>query len=312
MLSKTEINKNPFLQLLLIVMLCLVSVTLFSLLGSVLTIGFYDVDVSQLYSFESSDALGSLKLFQLLSAVGLFLIPPLVYSKIISGNMWGGLTLDKFGKPSSYILVLLLMIVVAPFISWIVELNSAVVFPDFLNEIESWMKESEQSAERLTKAFLTFNGFGAFLYVLLIVGIVPAIGEELLFRGVLQKIFVSWANNKHIGIWVTAILFSALHMQFYGFFPRMLLGVMFGYLLVWTGSLWLPILGHFINNGSVVLMAYLYPELINNSEITLFGDSASVWMSGLISLVLSLFVFLMIKKTNRTVSLQSENNENLS
>jgi len=311
MLSKTEINNSPFLQIILIVMLCVVSVTIFSVVGGLLTVAIYGVDISNLYNFESKDALGSLKLFQLFSAIGLFIVPPIFYSFFVSGKLLGGLSLGNAAKPISYLLVVALMFLVGPFISWMVELNSAIEFPEFLSELEVWMKESELSAEKLTKAFLSFDGVGSFLYVLLIVAIVPAFGEELLFRGVLQNILVSWTKNIHFGIWITAILFSALHMQFYGFFPRMLLGVMFGYLLVWTGSLWLPILGHFINNGSVVLMSYLYPELMNSTEVDLFGGDKYMWLYGLISLILSLLVFSVIKKTNKTVFLESDKNQNL-
>jgi len=89
------------------------------------------------------------------------------------------------------------------------------------------------------------------------IAILPAIGEELLFRGVLQRIFANWTKNIHLGVWIAAILFSAMHMQFYGFLPRMMLGVLFGYLFVWSGSLLLPILCHFINNGSAVIYAYV-------------------------------------------------------
>ena len=95
------------------------------------------------------------------------------------------------------------------------------------------------------------NSISSLLINMVMIGVIPAIGEEFLFRGALQKIFSEWTKNKHLGIWISAILFSAMHLQFYGFIPRMLLGALFGYTLLWTGSLWIPIFGHFVNNGTM-------------------------------------------------------------
>jgi len=194
----------------------------------------------------------------------------------------------------------LLMVVSMPIMSWIVELNADVVFPDFLSDVEQWMHQSEDDAMGLTKAFLTFDGIGSLIYVLIIVAVVPAIGEELLFRGVLQKSFIKLTNNPHWGIWITAFLFSALHMQFFGFFPRMLLGAVFGYLFLWSKSLWLPILGHFINNGTVVIISYLYPTSIDEMESSLFADDVTNTLISLVSLGLVVGILWFFRKVNDT------------
>ena len=201
------------------------------------------------------------------------------------------------------------MVGFTPFLSWLIELNESMVFPDFLSELERWMRASERKAKLLTKAFLTFDGFGSLLYVMLIVAVVPAIGEELLFRGVLQKIMISWTKNPHLGIWISAFLFSALHLQFFGFFPRMMLGILFGYIFLWSNSLWLPILGHFINNGTVVIASYYYPELINDADFSLFGDENTTIVASLFSLffaIVTLFLIWKINPTNKTTKHHSE------
>ena len=190
------------------------------------------------------------------------------------------------------------MIVLTPFLSWIIEWNATMVLPNFMSEIEHWMRASEQRAERLIKAMLTFNGVGSLVYVLIIVAIVPAIGEELLFRAVLQKIFINWTKNAHIGIWISAILFSAIHLQFFGFFPRLLLGLLLGYIFYWTNSLWLPIWGHFINNSAVVISVYLYPETLNQTGIP-FGEESTNLLYALVSLVVSAIVVYFIWKPSR-------------
>ena len=258
----------------------------------------YGVDLSSMNNYSDPSIIEGLKFFQLMSAIGLFIVPPIVYGVISSKQSFKLLGLKTVSKPVNYLLIAFLMVVSAPFVSWVVELNASMVLPDFLAGLDQWMRASEAQAEQLTKAFLTFDGVGSLLYMLIIIAVVPAVGEELLFRGVLQKIFINWFKKPHLAIWVTAILFSALHMQFFGFFPRMLLGVLFGYIFYWSKSLWLPILGHFINNGSVVILSYFYPEMIENTDVSIFesSDYAAVFYTG--SFILSLALVFIIKKVN--------------
>jgi len=297
---KSEINKNPAMQLFLIVALCLVSTVIFSILGAVTTALFFGFDLNNLSNYSDPNTIAGLKMFQLFSAIGLFIVPPIVYGILRSKKPLALLRLKSFSKPINYGLVALLMVVSMPIMSWIVELNANVVFPDFLSGVEQWMHQSEDDAMGLTKAFLTFDGIGSLIYVLIIVAVVPAIGEELLFRGVLQKSFIKLTNNPHWGIWITAFLFSALHMQFFGFFPRMLLGAVFGYLFLWSKSLWLPILGHFINNGTVVIISYLYPTSVDEMESSLFADDVTNTLISLVSLGLVVGILWFFRKVNDT------------
>jgi len=289
--------QKPSMQLLLIAMLCVGSATLFSLLAGLMVMLFFGVDLQSFGDYSNPQVIEGLKFFQLLSAIGVFIVPPILFGWIVYRKPIASLSLKTFSTSINWLLVLVLMVVAMPFMTWLVEFNEQLILPDFLAPLENWMKQSEQSAEALTKVFLTFNGVGSFVYILLIVAIAPAVGEELLFRGVLQKTMVSWFKNYHVAIWVTAILFSALHMQFYGFLPRMLLGALFGYVFYWSGSLWLPIFGHFINNGSVVALSYLYPEMMENTEITLF-DSEMNWIASIVSAVLMVVLMLFFKRIN--------------
>ena len=294
-----EIDQKPFLQLILILSLCLISVILFSVIGGLITVGVYGFDAIGMNNLGDPNTISGLKLFQLFSAVGLFIVPPIFYGLFTSKKIFQTLSLNKLKKPINYVLILILMVISTPFISWIIEINSNMVLPEFMSGIEDWMRSSERQAENLTKAFLTFDGIASFFYVLIIVAIVPALGEELLFRGVLQKIFINWFKNPHAGIWVAAILFSALHMQFFGFFPRMLLGLLFGYIFLWSKSLWLPITGHFINNGSVVIMAYAYPDMVDDADISLFSKGDNNFIFYISSLIVSVGIFYLIRSINQ-------------
>ncbi|MFT7056681.1 MAG: membrane protease YdiL (CAAX protease family) [Roseivirga sp.] len=141
---------------------------------------------------------------------------------------------------------------------YIIEWNANINLPEFMSGFEEWAKELEQSMAETTKLFTTFDSFGAFALAFIVVAVIPGIGEELLFRGLLQNSLHRWTRNTHIAIWASAFIFSAIHLQFYGLFPRMALGALFGYLYVWSGNLWYPIIAHIANNGISLTVAYLF------------------------------------------------------
>lgn len=154
------------------------------------------------------------------------------------------------------IIVIAFMGVNSLFIEW----NTAFHFPEFLKGFETWAREKEDYATLLTKFMTEFNSVGEFVLAFIVIAMLPAIGEELVFRGLLQSELNKATKNIHVAIWISAILFSAIHMQFFGFVPRLLLGALFGYLYYWSGNIWISILAHFVNNGFAVVAMYLYQQ----------------------------------------------------
>jgi len=154
----------------------------------------------------------------------------------------------------------LLIIAIMPANSWVIDVNTKMDLPEFLSGFENWAKAKEDSLKELTQYLTKFNSVGELVLGLLIFALIPAIGEELVFRGIVQKQLIRWIKNPHAGIWVTAIIFGAIHLQFYGMLPRTLLGALLGYLYWWSGNIWVPILGHFMNNGFTVFMLYLVQQ----------------------------------------------------
>ena len=126
------------------------------------------------------------------------------------------------------------------------------------------------------------------------IAILPALGEELMFRGVIQRILTNWTKNYHWGIWITAFLFSAMHMQFYGFLPRMALGAMFGYLLVWTGTMWVPILAHFVNNAMGVLGYYFIGKGVISKDVEEWGTGTEQLPLAIFSIAIVGFLLFLI------------------
>jgi len=204
-------------------------------------------------------------------------------------------------KPSVPLALLLLsglvIITIMPANSWLIEWNATFNFPDFLEGFERQAKETEERLKVLTQYLTQFNSVGAMLFGVLIVAVIPAIGEELVFRGVLQQELIRWAKNPHVGIWVAAFVFGAIHMQFYGFFPRMALGVVLGYLYYWSGNIWVPILGHFMNNGFTVFVLYLQQR--GTVEIDIESTDATTWPLSLLSLFISAAILYVLRNAFR-------------
>jgi uncharacterized protein len=178
-----------------------------------------------------------------------FAVAPLLYVKYFDDEVVKvTLNPQETVKPILFFITPLLVLFFMPFSSWLIEWNQHIAFPDFLAHFEQWAKAMD-------------NGID-FLVAILVLALVPAIGEEILFRGVLQNKIYSLAKNIHMAIWVASFIFSAVHFQFYGFVPRLLLGVLFGYLYHWSGNLYIPTLAHFINNAFTLLLMYMHQQKI--------------------------------------------------
>lgn len=301
--GKTAAAYTNSMKLLFIVGICLVSAAVFAILGGVLGWLLFDFQLHNINHFQDPAVVNGLKLYQLFSAIGLFVVPPFLYTLVVTQKELS--TSSNFSllgltqKPNATIILqlILFMGVSYPILAYLVEWNTNISLPESWKAIELWMRKSEEQAMVVTKLFLKSNGYIELLYTLVVIAVVPAIGEELLFRGVLQKLTITITKSNHWGVWITGILFSLLHFQFFGFVPRMLLGVVLGYLFLWSKSLWLPILVHFINNGSVVIAAYFYPNIIDETTVVFAENDTYNTLIILASLVLSLGTLYVIHNT---------------
>jgi membrane protease YdiL (CAAX protease family) len=154
-------------------------------------------------------------------------------------------------------LVIILTFCIFPVTSFTGQINSAMHLPDWLSGVEQWMTDKEDQADHVIDLLVESNTFPVMMVNLLTIALMPAIAEELIFRGVFQKIFANLFRSDHFAVWFTAFLFSAVHLQFLGFIPRFILGLAFGYLFLWGGTLWLPVISHFVNNAFPVILSYL-------------------------------------------------------
>ena len=243
-------------------------------------------------------ATNALKWFQFVQTIATFLIPPFIIAWLCSQNPKQWLQLDS--KPSWWVIVsaIVIMLMALPGINLLADWNSRLNLPEALKPLEELMRQQEEAAQLLTERFLSGRGIELLVANIILMAFLPAMAEELTFRGMLQKLI----PNKHAAVWIVAILFSAIHFQFFGFVPRMLLGVMFGYMLVWTGSLWIPITMHFVNNV-VTVVAYwiLFNNNLNRDVVETFGTGDTLWV-GIVSLVLTSIGLYCFWRLSRTMS----------
>ena len=245
--------------------------------------------------------INTLKWIQLLQTITLFLLPSLMIAYLGAKALFSWLQLDKKADWKVFLWAVGIMLVALPAINMLAQWNQHMVLPTWLSGLEEWMKNKEAEAEWLTKQFMSATTVSALLVNLFLMAVLPAVSEEITFRGVLQRLLICrhFPNNthpsregigvgSHLAIWLTAIIFSAVHMQFYGFVPRMLMGALFGYMFVWTGSLWVPMLMHFVNNGMAVLLYFLANKAgWDMDEVDAIGTNETLWL-GIVSLVLTI------------------------
>lgn len=223
-------------------------------------------------------------------------------SQIITFLLPVGIYLIIFGAPNAFranmspsFLIALLGVV------WIISSGGLIDLSARLNQmmipegswLESVMKPTEERAGVLTNLILNYSGVGSLISTIFCIAIIPAVCEEIAFRGVLQPLLIGATRNIHIGIWLSAAIFSFFHFQFYGFLPRLLLGAMLGYLFVWSGGLWVSILAHFANNLLAVILFHYNGMSLEAPE----GDFQTGMPYYVISISLFILIlFLLLKK----------------
>jgi membrane protease YdiL (CAAX protease family) len=196
-------------------------------------------------------------------------------------------------------LVIILTFCIISITSFTGQLNSAMHLPAWLSGVEQWMTEQEDKADKTIDLLVASKTSGTMILNLLNIAIIPAFAEELFFRGVFQKIFKNLFRSGHIAIWVTAFLFSSIHFQFFGFLPRLILGLVFGYLFFWSGTIWLPIISHFANNAVPVIITYLEGMDKLNAPIDLPLWHQAIYLPLPVAISLMILFYFRNEKTFR-------------
>ena len=234
------------------------------------------------WDFNDPSLLGFIRGMLVIQFVGLFLLPSIVFAYFADSRPMEFLGLKKPVKSFYYLAGALALVVSLPLVDWLGAINREVVFPDAMRD---WLVKSEDDAARQIEFLLSRNTTTDLLINLVVVAVFAGVGEELLFRGVLQRLLIKIFKSPMAGIIVVAFVFSAIHFQFFGFLPRFVLGVVLGLIYWYSGSLWPAIIAHFVYDAVAVIAVHFNPELLSNTEATLFTDHIN-WIYAIISLLL--------------------------
>lgn len=235
-----------------------------------------------------------LRIFAILQDLLVFTLPAIITALIVSTTPARLLAIDRSPATAPVLMALLAMIVAVPAMNFVIEWNESLSLPTSLSSVENWMRSSEDAAQQSVEILMGGTSISDLILGILIIGIFAALAEELYFRGTIMRMMLCSGINPHVAIWSTAFIFSAIHIQFFGFFPRLLLGAFFGYLTYWRNSVWLSVITHAFNNSIVVITSWLERRGAIGNEIDTLGSQNFILI--LASIILTVGVIRAMKK----------------
>lgn len=241
------------------------------------------------------------KLMQFFSSFVLFVIPPIVISILFKHNIREYLKLKNSPNFIFFVFICIFMILAYPLLSLITEWNGSIKFPATMEFIEKLLRTLEDSSSTIVLSILSGCKWYDLIINLIVIALLPAIGEEMVFRGLIQKYFIKYLKNPHISIIITAIIFSSVHLSFFGFFPRFILGVFLGYLAFRFNSLFPSIFAHFFNNAVAVCSVFYLAktnQLINMDETNYYPESPMLFIG---FILLAVFIGFLIFGKLKTI-----------
>jgi len=291
---------KPSVKLLLLIILAGTSYLIITFIGLLLAVPLFSTTWEQLQTsisegFQDSGT-GLIYYLQGIQTLGLFVVPALLANFLLFKQGSGFLSGNHSKIHIAWVLSLIMLILSAPFIQWVIDWNAQIRFPEAMKTIENALQTMEEERTKITERLLTGESIRIFFFNILIISVLPALGEEFIFRGVLQRILGEWFKNAHLSIMITALLFSMFHLQFYGILPRLVLGIYFGYLYFWSGTIWLPVLAHFFNNAMAVSISFLTSASTMQLPGFLTGDSTTSLPLLLISSFITCVLIIIIRR----------------
>lgn len=286
-------GKHPAIQLIYMVLLtfgCGIVITLFGWILSFAIWGPAAEDFTPTADFY--------RFLQTFNTIGMFLVPALLFSFFQQKRWFSYNCADQLPRSIPAVLyVIIAAMLILPLAGVLVELGKLMTWPSFMSGIEEWMHEKQAASDRVLEMMTADPHISTLLLNLLVCALLPAVCEEFFFRGSLQQLLHHWFKNSHAAIWVTGFIFSAIHLQIDGFVARWLLGAYLGYLLVWSGSLWVPILAHFLHNALSIIIQHI---VIANGTIPEENFTfSSILFTILALLFLIAFIYLIYRSSHK-------------
>lgn len=235
------------------------------------------------------------KMGQVVGVVFVLLIPACLCAYLFNEHPASYLKINTRIDLKFLLISALLIFTIQPLVALSGHLNEMIALPESMTQIENWMRDKEDSLKLLMEKILTTSTMWGLIVNILVIAVAAGITEEFFFRGSLQQLARKIFRNYHLAIWITAIIFSAIHLQFYGFFPRMLLGALLGYLFVWSGNLWVPVIIHSLNNALAVISFHFLHGTPEYTKAETVGTGDTLWASA-VSLILSTIILWSLWK----------------
>ena len=237
--------------------------------------------------FLKCNTLDLLRLSQISSQIFTFTLPPILYAIFVKKDPLKSLGFNK--ASIKWLLIgLVLIFAITPLNSVFAEWNANIKLPESMREIELLMQEMQAAATSIIEQFVNVDSISGLILNLFMIAGLAALGEELLFRSVIQNSLINICKNAHIGIILASMIFSFIHFEFYGFVPRFVLGLILGYMYYYSRSIWVPMAMHFVNNGTIVFIYFLNHKGITNIDVDTFGKT------NLTILILSIIVVIAL------------------
>ena len=234
--------------------------------------------------------LNSLRFMQISSQLFTFVFPPIAYAFLVKEKPVNALGLKNV-KILWFLIGTAMIFAIMPLNSILAEWNAGLKLPESLSALEQMIKDMQESASAMIEKFVSVDTIGGLILNLFMIAGLAAIGEELLFRSIIQTSLIKICKNAHVGILIASAIFSFIHLEFYGFVPRLILGMLLGYMFYFSGSIWIPMLMHFLNNGTVVLIYFLNNKGITNIDVDTFGQTSIPILIVSIVVMIALFLF---------------------
>jgi membrane protease YdiL (CAAX protease family) len=248
----------------------------------------YTIETLQSADPSLPKVLGYLKLTQFLYTLVVYMCPAALFAYLADPSPVEWMHLQQPPRVLPAALAILVMFAALPVVGFTSDWNHTW-------HLSGASRQMEEQAELLTRILLKMPDLGTLLINLVLIAILPAIAEEFFFRGVIQRLFIQvMPKLPWIGITITAVIFSAIHMEWLDFIPRIILGFLLGAIYYLSGNLWLSILGHFLNNGMQVVMVYLYQaKLIHDDPMQ---SETTAWYSAVLSLIITVALLWYLRK----------------
>jgi hypothetical protein len=254
-------------------------------------------DDGSLLKYKDDPAMiNMLKVGQAVVVIIVFILPVLIFSFMVRKEKLRFMRLNKFPKFSYLLVGLTICLVALPLVSGTSIINAKMHLPASMHGIEEWMRAKENSANSSIELFFIDRSVTGLILNLLVVAFMAGLSEEIFFRGFIQRLFIDNKMNLHVAVWLTAVLFSAIHLQFFGFIPRMLLGAVLGYLYAYTNNLWVPILAHTVNNAFAVVAAWITGSISDDPMSPASNDQVNVPLLALSALLVGGMVWFLHKR----------------